>query len=263
MKRWTGWMLAGTLVLGGTALAQDAQQQQGKEAEPGKQQAQGNTRTDDNGMFRMGEAKPVGPGAEKENTEQATGGSGAPQGPADAQASQKMKQGLLPVPSDEKAFLEELHHANQEEQELGQLARTKGVSKGVKDYGARMVREHQQADEQVMAYARKKHLKLGEPKPQGALGQTLEQAEKTTRAKLQALEGPVFDRVYVVEMVEDHDQDIAKVMSAQQQFASNAELSGLLTDLLPKLRQHRDAAYRLLGQEAPPAQARRGSTSGR
>lgn len=257
MRRWMGWMLAGTLALGGAALAQE-----GKEQEPGKQQPQGDTKTEDEGMFRMGEAKPVGPGAVEANTSGAPGTGGS--GPTDAQAAEKMKQGLLPVPADEKTFLEMLHHANQEEQELGQLAQQKGVSQGVKDFGARMVREHQQADETLMAYAKKKNLQLGEPQPQGNLGQTMKRASEATTAKLQALEGPVFDRAYLAAMVDDHDTDIAKVTSARQQFASNAELAGMLDALLPKLRQHRDAAYKLLGQEAPTVrQARRGAPGAR
>ncbi|ATB44507.1 hypothetical protein MYMAC_000078 [Corallococcus macrosporus DSM 14697] len=52
-------------------------------------------------------------------------------------------------------------------------------------------------------------------------------------------------------MVGDHDADIAKVMAGQQQFASNAGLKTLLGETPPTLREHRQQAYRLLGQEAP------------
>ena len=45
--------------------------------------------------------------------------------------------------------------------------------------------------------------------------------------------------------------DVAKVMAGQQQFASNTELKKELDGLLPTLKQHREQAYRLLGQEKP------------
>ncbi|QDE87516.1 hypothetical protein BHS06_00340 [Myxococcus xanthus] len=72
----------------------------------------------------------------------------------------------------------------------------------------------------------------------------------------QSLQGPAFDRAFLAAMVGDHDAGIAKVMAGRQQFSSNAGLQALLGDTLPTLREHRQQAYRLLGQETP-RQARR------
>src|SRR5689334_18102792 len=69
------------------------------------------------------------------------------------------------LPKDEKSFLEALHHVNEMEIEMGKLAQQKGVTQDVKDFGQKMVTDHQQADQQLMAYAKQANLKLGEPKP--------------------------------------------------------------------------------------------------
>ncbi|SEU39977.1 putative membrane protein [Myxococcus fulvus] len=238
MKRWSGWMLVGSLVLGGAAGAQD------------DDDATQNGTGDSQGMIRMGESEAIdhGEDIQKLGDEQpGTGGSGQ----GDAQAAKWMKQGLLPVPTEEKAFLAELHHANQMEVQMGRLAQKNGASQAVKDFGARMEREHGQADENLLAYVKSKNLTLEERKADSTLAQAMQEAEHATMKKLEALQGTPFDRAYLADMVGDHDMDIAKVMAAQQQFASNTALKSLLDNLLPQLQQHRQAAYRLLGQETP------------
>ncbi|MCP3102520.1 DUF4142 domain-containing protein [Myxococcus sp. K15C18031901] len=247
MRRWSGWMLVGSLLVGGTAVAQ---QKQGS-----TQGAQNNGTGNSQGMIRAGEPEAIDHGEDVQKDPDAlpgTGGAGA-----DAQASALMKQGMLPVPADEKAFLEVLHHTNQMEVKMGQLAQQNGSSQGVKDYGQRMEKDHGQADQKLMAYAKSKQLTLGEPKADTPLAQAMSDSNMATDKKLQALQGPVFDRAYLTTMVEGHDVAIAQVMAAQQQFKSNTQLTAMLDDLLPQLQQHRQSAYRLLGQEAP-RQARRG-----
>ncbi|MBZ4417554.1 DUF4142 domain-containing protein [Myxococcus sp. RHSTA-1-4] len=244
MKRWMGWMLMGSLSMGGAAVAQDDTQQQSTQ----------NGTDDTQGMLRMGEAEAIDQGESlKDTTGQGTGGSGQQvQGAQpDAQGAKLMDQGLLPIPTDEKAYLEMLHHSQQMEVQLGQLAQQKGVSKGVKDYGARLVKDHQAADQKLLSYAQKKNLTLGEPKVDDDFHKTMKNADDAVMAKLQSLQGPAFDRAFLAHAVSDHDADVAKVMAGQQQFASNTELKGQLDSLLPTLKQHRDQAYKLLGQEKP------------
>jgi putative membrane protein len=262
MKRWMGWMLVGSMALGGAAFAQNEGEKQPSEERSGQKETGTQNGTDDTqGMFRMGEAEAIDQG---EGLKDATGGvqgtGGSGQGGAgmqaqgakpDAQGAKMMDQGLLPIPTDEQTYLGTLHHSNQMEVQLGQLAQQKGVSKGVKDFGARLVKDHQAADQKLMTYAQTKNLQLGEPKEDDAFQKTMKNADQAAMAKLQSLQGPAFDRAFLAHMVGDHDADVAKVMAGQQQFAGNTELKGQLDSLLPTLRQHRDQAYRLLGQEKP------------
>ena len=259
MKRWMGWMLAGSLAVSGSALAQDDAKQ-----EDSQQQSTQNGTDDTQGMFRMGEAEAIDQGVGVKDTtggQQGTGGSGqqaqggsgmqAQGAKPDAEGAKLMDQGLLPIPTDEKAYLDTLHHANLMEVQMGQLAQQKGVSKGVKDFGAKLVKDHQAADQKLMTYAQKKNMQLSEPQADNEFKKTMKNAEHAAMAKLQSLQGPAFDRAFLAHMVGHHDADISKVMAGQQQFATNSELKGQLDSLLPTLKQHRDQAYRLLGQEKP------------
>ncbi|WP_342377719.1 DUF4142 domain-containing protein [Myxococcus stipitatus] len=249
MTRRNGWMLAGILCLGGAAVAQDSAPPQ-------------NGTGDSQGMIRAGEADAIDQGEDlrKQAREDvpATEGSGEP----DAQARKWMQEGLLPIPTDEKAFLEMLHHGNQMEVQMGQLAQKNGASQGVKDFGARMEREHGKADEKLMAYAKSKGLQLGEPPAATPLDKAMNDSGHALMEELQLLRGPAFDRRYLAVMVGDHDMDIAKVMAGQQQFSSNAGLRGMLDETLTLMKQHRQSAYRLLGQETP-RQARQAPRGGR
>jgi putative membrane protein len=258
MKRWMGWMLVGSLAMGGAAVAQDqsGQKQPSEDRSGQKEDGTQNGTDDTQGMFRMGEAEAIDQGQGLNDTTggmQGTGGSGQQAQPAkpDAAGAKLMDEGLLPIPTNEQAFLEMLHHGNQEEVQLGQLAQKKGTSQGVKDFGARLVKDHQAADQKLMTYAQKKNLQLGEPKADDDFKKMMKNANEAEQAKLQSLHGPAFDRAFLASMVGEHDADIAKVMAGQKQFASNAELKGLLDGMLPTLKGHRDEAYRLLGQEKP------------
>ncbi|QSQ21373.1 DUF4142 domain-containing protein [Pyxidicoccus parkwayensis] len=256
MKRWMGWMLAGSLATGGSAFAQHEEGQTQPSEERSGQKPDGtlNGTDDTQSMFRMGEAQAIDKGESAMSGTPGTGGSGqqAMQGAQpDAAGMKLMDEGLLPIPTDEKAFLEVLHHGNQSEVQMGMLAQQRGSSQGVKDYGAKLVKDHQAADQKLMAYAQKKNLQLGEPKADNDFAKVMKNADEAEMAKLQSLHGPAFDRAYLANMVSEHDADVAKVMAGQKQFASNAELKKELDGLLPTLKQHREQAYNLLGQEKP------------
>jgi predicted outer membrane protein len=98
-----------------------------------------------------------------------------------------------------------------------------------------------------MTLAKQQKWTLGEPKAMDAKAKVMKQAKEATRAKLQALEGPMFDHSYMAAMVEDHDHTITKVAKAAQQF-KGTPLGDQLTQLLPRLQQHREHAYRVLGE---------------
>ncbi|MFP2927406.1 DUF4142 domain-containing protein [Pyxidicoccus sp. 3LG] len=255
MKRWMGWMLVGSLALGGAAVAQQQEEDSKKDSSEQQQSTQNGT-DDTQGMFRMGEAEAIDQGEGLKDAtggvQQGTGGSGQPQAAQpDAETAKLMQQGLLPVDKDEKRFLEMQHHVNQMEVMMGRLAQEKGASQGVKDYGARLVKDHEAADLKITTYATKKNLQLAQPQPKNDFEKTMKTANEAALAKLQSLQGPVFDRAFLAHMVGQHDSTIAMVMAGQQQFASNAEVKGMLDSQLPVLKQHRQQAHKLLGQEAP------------
>lgn len=200
-----GFLLAGALVLGGSALAQSSATQGNMQG--GKMAAKG-------GMVEH--------------------------------------MGFM-VPADEKAFLERLHHINQTEIKLGQLAQKNGQSQDVKSYGEMLVKDHTDMDQKLMTYAQGKGFKLANmPKPLNDVERKAMAAEKATSDKLQSLTGTAFDACFLAHMVGDHDMALGKVMAAQQSF-SGGEVATLLQETSQYLSRHRQQAYSLLGRSGPAA----------
>jgi putative membrane protein len=216
MKRMIqGLLLAGSLVVGGTALAQGTMQ--------GTPQGgtQGQTMKDPAAKLGKGMAK----GGMIEH------------------------MGFM-MPADEKAMLERLHHVNQMEIQLGRLAQQNGMSQDVKTYGDTLVRDHTSADQKLMTYAQQKGHKLAEPKPLNEVERKSMAAHKASMEKLQVLKGQPFDACFLASMVGDHDEVLGKLMAAQQNDTA-AAVTPLLQQHAQAVTQHRQQAYTLLGRIGP------------
>ncbi|SEU35887.1 DUF4142 domain-containing protein [Stigmatella erecta] len=155
------------------------------------------------------------------------------------------------VPSDEKAYLERLHHANQQEIKLGQLAQQNAQSPDVKSFGSQMVQEHTAADEKLMTYAKGKNLKLADPKPMNDVEKKAMAADKASAEKLQALKGAPFDSAYMANQLGAHDMVLGKLAAGQQAFSGNAEALALINENAQHVAMHRQQAYTVLGKLAP------------
>jgi putative membrane protein len=104
--------------------------------------------------------------------------------------------------------LRQMHRANLEEIRMGQLAQRNGSSAQVKQYGAKLVSDHQAADQKVVALA--KWLRITLPQERGQMSR-----------------GPL----------RDSDQAISLFELAQGQ-AEHEELRSLIVSTLPTLREH-------------------------
>lgn len=124
------------------------------------------------------------------------------------------------------------------EVELGQLATQKASNQGVKDFGQRMVRDHGQANQQLMQIASQKGMSL--PKE-------LTADKRQHREKLAAVSGAEFDRMYMSHMVKDHEKDV-KEFEKQAQSGSDPALRSFAEQTLPILRQHLELARSLATQ---------------
>lgn len=222
MKRTVqGVLLAGSLVLGGGALAQGSAQ--GAEMRSDKAQAGGKTM----GKAEMGKAEMAK----------------APKGMAE-------HMGVM-VPTDPKAFLERLHMVNQTEIQLAKLAETNSQNEDVKAFARAMIQEHTTQDQKLMQYAQSKGLKLAEkPKPMNDLEKKSMAAHLALMDKLKSARGAAFDACYIANQVADHDDTHAKIMAMMHGggAGSDAEMTAMLQELHTKLPQHREHAYSVLGK---------------
>ncbi|WP_232293275.1 DUF4142 domain-containing protein [Stigmatella aurantiaca] len=183
----------------------------------------------------------------------------ATQGPAagtKAGAKAGTKSGVVEhmgvtIPADEKAYLERLHHANQQEIKLGEIAQQNASNPDVKSFGSMMVQEHTAADQKLMTYAQGKGLKLAEPKPINDVEKKAKVADKASMEKLQALKGAPFDSAYMANQLGAHDMVLGKLAAGQQAFSGNADVLALINENIQHVSQHRQQAYTVLGKLAP------------
>jgi putative membrane protein len=129
-------------------------------------------------------------------------------------------------------FVKEAAKGGMSEVELGNLAKEKGISQSVKDYGNRMVRDHSKANDELKQIASTKGATLPAEPSHG---------ERSTMDKLQKTSGTDFDRAYADAMVKDHRTDVKEFQDAAQN-ADDPEIKAFAQKTLPTLQEHQRLA---------------------
>jgi putative membrane protein len=112
------------------------------------------------------------------------------------------------------------------EVQLGELAQQKAADMKVKDFGARMQKDHSAANAELRAIVAKKNLTIpGGPGPHAAM-----------KAKLEKLEGATFDQVYMKAMVDDHTKAVREFEMATK--SPDEDVKAFASKTLPTLREH-------------------------
>lgn len=169
--------------------------------------------------------------------------------PRRGQPQAQMQMGV-PMPTEPQAFLERLHASNQREIRLSRLAQEQASSPAVREFAQRLVRDHTQADQRVMSFAQRKNMRLGEPRAINDMDRKLMDAQRATGDAMQGLQGRAFDHLYMADMLASHDFSLFRLQAAPQQFR-DPEIGRLAQELQTTVGQHRDQAYRILGQISP------------
>jgi putative membrane protein len=128
----------------------------------------------------------------------------------------------------DKMFVNKAAQGGMAEVELGQLATQKGQSQQVKDFGQKMVDDHSKANDQLKSIASQENITL----PTG-----LDAKDQAVKDRLSKLSGAQFDKAYMQDMVQDHNQDVAEF----QKEASNGKdpaVKNFAQQTLPVLKEH-------------------------
>jgi len=125
-----------------------------------------------------------------------------------------------------------------EEVQLGELAKQKAGSPAVRDFGQRMISDHQKANDELKQIVQKK----------GALVPASLTHHETSRLEhLQKLSGADFDKAYMSDMVSDHKKDVREFEKATKNL-SDPELKAFAEKTLPTLQEHLTQAQNLEAQ---------------
>ena len=118
--------------------------------------------------------------------------------------------------------------------QLGELAQQKSQDQDVKDFGARMVKDHTNALERLRSVAATQGVELpATPAPD---------AQKDAE-RLRNLSGGAFDREYADHMVKDHQKEVAEFERVSRSGKDAA--AEFATEILPTLREHLQLATNL------------------
>jgi putative membrane protein len=126
-------------------------------------------------------------------------------------------------------FLVKAASGSMMEVELGRMAEQQASSADVKTFGARMVKDHSKANEELKTLAAKKNITL--PTAPG------EEHQKHI-AELKNLKGADFDKKYADMMVKDHQEDISLFEDATKDDKMDADIKAFAQKTLPVLRSH-------------------------
>jgi len=157
-------------------------------------------------------------------------------GTSDTQATPKPSSSNEQSPT--ATTLGKVHLSNQKEIEMGKVAEKGGKSKDVKSFGKELVKDHTAADKKVVALAKSENIDLA-----GA-GSTTDHLPQP---------GADFDLKFAQMMLEDHTNDITEVSTAID-TTSDPKLKDLLTEILPKLKKHKEMAQKIIDKETAHAE---------
>lgn len=118
------------------------------------------------------------------------------------------------------------------EVELGRLAQEKGMSSDVKEFGAMMVKDHSQANEELKTIAATQNI---------TLPTTLGEDEQKHVNEMAKLTGAEFDKKYVSMMVDDHKEDIDLFKKAAEDEKTNPAVKSFAAKTLPTLQKHMES----------------------
>jgi len=141
-----------------------------------------------------------------------------------------------------------LNVKDQEEVEIGRLAQINGSSQEVKEYGARLMKDHTEHGAKVRSVASTAGITLMDPDQVKACiakekGKSITEM-KDPIAELRELKGSEFDQKFAAKMKAGHTKLIAMVEKAQYDV-KNPNVKDLLAKTLPTLREHEQMAAKL------------------
>lgn len=133
------------------------------------------------------------------------------------------------------AFMKKAAVGGRLEIELGKLAQDRAEAPEVRQFGSRMVKEHQMAA---------KNMKQRAMQMDVSLPQSLPRRQQALKDALAELEGETFDEQYMWNMVAAHTVAV-NVFEEQVSEGDNPEFVALAEKMLPTLKDHRERAVEL------------------
>jgi putative membrane protein len=137
----------------------------------------------------------------------------------------------------DRQFAMDAAHINMAEVELGNLAKEKGASEGVKNFGDRLVTDHSKALDELKGIVKDKNI---------TLPASIDAKHKATHDKLSKLSGAAFDKSFAQEMVNGHREALQKAQTASKS-AADPEIKAFASKMVTSVQAHLKIAQGLAG----------------
>lgn len=132
-------------------------------------------------------------------------------------------------------FIKKAANGGMTEVELGKIAQDKGQKQEVKDFGARMVKDHGKANDDLKSVAAKMNIEVPDK---------VNAKHQATIDKFSKMSADSFDAAYVKEMIKDHKKDIAEFEEAQGEV-KNEDLKKFINDTVPVMKEHLEMVQKI------------------
>ena len=139
----------------------------------------------------------------------------------------------------DREFVEEHLAMGNAEVELGRLAQDRATHPDVKAFAQTMVRDHQAAGEELRRIANNANANI-----QSTMDTDAHEELTDLREEMSKLTGREFDRRYIDEMIDDH-QEAVNDLEDKAENASHPEVKAWAAKTLPTVRQHLERARSL------------------
>jgi putative membrane protein len=136
-----------------------------------------------------------------------------------------------PLSKEDSMFVMEAAKGGMMEVEAGNLAQQNATNQRVKDFGAMMVRDHSQANNELKSLVSSRGIMIPDSLPSDQR-KHLDQMKKMT--------GKAFDSHYVSMMLSDHKKDVNK-FEKESKDAKDADIRNWASKTLPTLKTHLDS----------------------
>ena len=134
----------------------------------------------------------------------------------------------------DKKFADEANQSNLAEIQMGQLAAKSAQSSSVKQYGEKLAKDHQQAEQKLTAICQQK----GIPVTKELKGEYQKTLDHLSTA------GSEFDKQFLDHAIKHHRKDIAE-FEKEAQRGEDPALRSFASETLPTLREHLKIAQTL------------------
>ena len=127
-------------------------------------------------------------------------------------------------------LLQRLHAGNQAEIEAGRWMQQHAQSDKVKGFAKKMVKDHQDMDEDVQKFAEKQGVSMtagASPDPTAA-------KDKHDMREMEGMPAPQADRHYMTMMVNDHQRDVSEVRSFASPRLRSASCAVSASNMRPR-----------------------------